>query len=165
MALRSLRQKYYQVPHDLKTLFVNGTSHGIGMLQADPTNQTGYEPMFLHSNIVKWGVRSFMCAGCGSDLTDAVSLSALEDPESSIHIHLKEHSRIFKVEDMEVLGIDPEPLIWKSMEHTACRSVWKNQQICARTREHMEKTFGYQFRVGRFAGILGYEDQVCLYNP
>lgn len=164
MALRSLRQKYYTVPFDLKTLFVNGTSHGIGMLQADPTNQTGYEPMFLHSNVVKWGVRAFMCVGCATDLADAVALSALENPESSINKHLKEHSRIFKVEDMESLGIDPEPLIWKSMEHTACRSVWKNQSICARTREHMEKTFGLQFRVGRIAGILGYEDQVCLSN-
>ena len=164
MALRSLHQEYYTVPHDLKTLFVNGTTHGIGMLQADPNNQTGYEPMFLHSNVVKWGVRAFMCIGCASDPIDAISLSALENPESSIYRHLKEHYRIFKVEDMEPMGIDPEPLIWKSMEHTACRSVWKDNGLCTRTREHMEKTFGHQFRIGRIAGLLGYGDRVCIFN-
>ena len=164
MALRSLRQEYYTVPHDLQTLFVNGTTHGIGMLQADPTNQTGYEPMFLHSNVVKWGVRAFLCVKCASDPIDAVALSALENPDSSIHQHLKEHHRIFKVEDMERLGIDPEPLIWKSMEHTACRSVWKDDGLCARTREHMQKTFGHQFRVGRIDALLGYRDRVCIFN-
>lgn len=152
------------MPFDLKTLFVNGTTHGIGMLQADPTNQTGYEPMFLHSNIVKWGIRAFLCVGCASDPVDAITLSALEYPESSINKPLKEHSRIFKIEDMNTWGIDPEPLIWKSMEHTACRSVWKNATLCARTREHMEKTFGHEFRVGRIAGLLGCGDQVCINN-
>ena len=64
MALRSLGQDSYLVPHELKTMFVNGTAHGIGMLQADPTNQNGYEPMFLHSNVVKWGIRDFYCVKC-----------------------------------------------------------------------------------------------------
>lgn len=163
MALRALRENYYTVPHELKTLFVNGTTHGIGMLQADPSNQTGYEPMFLHSNVVKWGIRSFMCTRCDSKSADSVALSVLENPESSIHQHLKEHHRIFKQADLEPMGIDPEPLIWRSMEHTACRSVWKEEGLCNRTREHMERTFGHQFRVGRIAGLLGYQN-VCIFN-
>ena len=162
MALRSMGQNYYLVPHDLKTMFVNGTSHGIGMLQADPTNQTGYEPMFLHSNVVKWGIRDFYCTGCSSDPVDAVAASAFEKSESSINLHLKEHYRIFKVGDMKSLNIDPEPLIWKSMEHTACRSVWKDDGLCSRTREHMEKTFGHKFRVGLIDGLLGNVDRVCV---
>ncbi len=164
MALRALRQEFYTVPHSLKTLFVSGTSHGIGMLQADPTNQMDYEPMFLHSNVIKWGIRSFMCLGCTSGTDDSASLSVLEYPESSIHKHLKEHSRIFKLEDLEPMGIDPEPLIWRSMEHTACRSVWKEAGLCDRTRVHMEKTFGHQFRVRRIAGLLGHQDRICIIN-
>lgn len=163
MALRALRQDYSIVPHELKTLFVKGTTHGIGMLQADPTNQTGYEPMFLHSNVIKWGIRSFMCTGCASETADSVALSVLEYPQSPIYKHLKEHHRIFNQADLEPLGIDPEPLIWRSMEHTACRSVWKDEGLCNRTREHMEQTFGHQFRVGRLAGLLGYQDP-CIVN-
>lgn len=162
MALRSLGQEYYVVPHDLKTMFVNGTAHGIGMLQADPTNQTGYEPMFLHSNVVKWGIRAFYCVGCSSGSIDAVSASAFENADSSIHVHLKEHHRIFKVEDMKPMGIDPEPMIWRSMEHTACRSVWKEEGLCKRTREHMEKTFGSKFSMGMIDGLLGYVDRMCI---
>ena len=164
VALRSLRQEFYTVPHDLKTLFVNGTTHGIGMLQADPTDQAKYEPMFLHSNIVKWGIRAFFCIGCASDDSDTVTISALERLESPINLHLKEHHRIFKEEDMKLLGIDPEPLIWKSMEFTACQSVWKDASLCERTREHMEKTFGTRFQVGRIADLLGYSDRVCAMN-
>lgn len=162
MALRSLGQDYYLVPHELKTMFVNGTAHGIGMLQADPTNQTGYEPMFLHSNVVKWGIRAFYCVKCSSNPIDGVASSAFENVDSSINLHLKEHSRIFKIKDMESMGIDPEPLIWRSMEHTACRSVWKDDGLCARTRDHMEKTFGNRFRIGLVDGLLGYVDRVCI---
>lgn len=162
MALRSLGQEYYLVPHDLKTMFVNGTSHGIGMLQADPTNQTAYEPMFLHSNVVKWGIRNFYCNECSSDPIDAVAASAIEKESSSINLHLREHYRIFKVGDMQSMNIDPEPLIWKSMEHTACRSVWKDDGLCDRTRDHMEKTFGHKFRLGLIDGLLGNIDRVCI---
>ena len=161
IALRSLRQDYHMVPHTLKTLFVNGTSHGIGMLQADPTNDTAYEPMFLHSNIIKWSIREFMCLGCSSDSSDPVALSAIENPESAINRHLKEHRRIFKIEDMQAMSIDPEPLIWKSLEHTACRSVWRSRGLCHRARQHMTQTFGYQFRRGWFASFLGPEEQMC----
>ncbi|KAL9615374.1 MAG: hypothetical protein Q9167_000202 [Letrouitia subvulpina] len=109
VALRSLRQNYSMVPHPLKTLFVNGTSHGIGMLQADPANQIKYEPMFLHSNIIKWSIHEFMCVNCSSSSSDPVALSAIENPESAINPHLKDHHRIFKTEDMQSMAIDPEP--------------------------------------------------------
>ncbi len=145
--------------------FADGTFRGIGMLQADPTNQTGYEPMFLHSNVIKWGIRDFLCVKCTPHPGDKAELSALENQDSSINAHLKEHRRIFKTEDMKELGIDPEPLMWKSMEHTACRSVWKEENLCARTREHMTKTFGYKFQTGRIASILGFRESVCIMDP
>lgn len=150
------------IPHELKTLFVNGTSHGIGMLQADPSNQKDYEPMFLHSNIIKWSPREFLCTNCASDKEDPVASSLLENKDSSINRHLKEHRRIFKMEDMRKLNIDPEPLIWKSMEHNACKGVWRDGKLCARVREHMSGAFGYEFRSGRFFSLFGYGDQVCI---
>ena len=165
MALQALHDDFYLVPHKLRTMFVAGTVHGIGMLQADPTNQTGYEPMFLHSNVIKWGIRDFLCVKCPSSSEDKVEVSALEKEDSSINSHLKEHRRIFKTEDIKELGIDPEPLMWKSMEHTACRSVWKDQDLCARTREHMTKTFGYKFQTGRVANMLGFRESVCIQDP
>ncbi|KAL8735305.1 MAG: hypothetical protein Q9166_000850 [cf. Caloplaca sp. 2 TL-2023] len=162
LALRSLRQDFYIVPHKLMTLFVNGTSHGIGMLQADPTKSAAYEPMFLHSNIIKWSIRGFFCSGCTNDEDDPVELSAWEDPESSINPHLKEHRRIFPLHDMKSMNIDPEPLIWKSFEHVACRSVWQSPDLCNRTREHMEQTFGYEFKRSGKSPILGGGDQISL---
>ena len=165
MALQALHEDFYLVPHTLETMFVDGTVHGIGMLQADPSNQTGYEPMFLHSNVIKWGIRDFLCVKCPPSLESKVQLSALEKDDSSIHSHLKEHRRIFKKEDTKKLGIDPEPLMWKSMEHTACRSVWRNQDLCASTREHMTQTFGYKFETGRIANLLGFRESVCIISP
>ena len=150
------------ISHGLKTLFVNGTVEGIGMLQADPSNQKDYEPMFLHSNIIKWSPREFLCMGCSSDKHEPVEHSFLEREDSSINRHLKEHRRIFNIEDMRKLNIDPEPLIWKSMEHNACKSVWKNGDLCARVREHMSKAFGYEFRSGRMFSLFGHGDQVCI---
>lgn len=160
IALRSLRQDYYMVPHKLKTLFINGTNDGVGMLQADPTNPTAYEPMFLHSNIIKWSVRGFLCVDCAHDPVDPVLVSALENPKSPIHPHLKDHRRIFSLDDMRAMNIDPEPSIWRSFEHVACRSFWQNESLCNRTREHMEETFGFQFRRDGFSP--GDEEQICL---
>ncbi|KAL8736345.1 MAG: hypothetical protein Q9181_002473 [Wetmoreana brouardii] len=162
IALRSLRQEYYMVPHKLKTLFINGTSDGVGMLQADPTKPASYVPMFLHSNMVKWSIRGFLCLGCANDTVDPVKTSALENPKSNINLHLTEHHRIFKLEDMKAMGIDPEPLIWKSFEHVACRSVWQSEGLCNRTKVHMEQTFGYQFRKSWVSSIVGGGDQICI---
>lgn len=161
-ALRSLRQSYHMMDTgELKTLFVDGTSQGIGMLQADPSNLTNYQPMFMHSNIVKWSVREFFCVGCASDAEEPISMSLLENPDSSINAHLKEHRRIFNVHDMEGWGIDPEPMMWRVMEQTACRSVWKNRKLCRRVRKHMEKAFGVTFRTGRMINSRGHGSQAC----
>ncbi|KAL8701268.1 MAG: hypothetical protein Q9224_000581 [Gallowayella concinna] len=164
LALQSLRENFYMVPHQLKTLFVNGTHHGIGMLQADPTKTAGYEPMFLHSNIIKWSIRRFFCSGCADDEEDPVALSAWEDPKSSIHPHLTKHHRIFPLEDMKSMQIDPEPLIWKSFEHVACRSVWQHAELCNRTRDHMEQTFAYEFPRSGVSPIVGGGDQICRWT-
>ena len=162
IALQSLRQNFYMVPHKLVTLFVNGSSDGIGMLQADPTKEAAYEPMFLHSNIIKWSIRGFFCSGCADDKEDPVALSAWENPESSINPHLKQHRRIFSMEHMRSMNIDPEPLIWKSFEHVACRGVWQRPDLCNRTREHMEQTFGYEFHRNGVSPIVGGGgDQIC----
>ncbi|KAL8719131.1 MAG: hypothetical protein Q9225_003820 [Loekoesia sp. 1 TL-2023] len=158
IALRSLRQDYYMVPHKLKTLFINGTNEGIGMLQADPTNPTAYVPMFLHSNIIKWSIRGFLCKGCADEAVDPVAVSALENPKSPINPHLREHRRIFSLQDMRAMDIDPEPSIWRSFEHVACRSFWQSELLCNRTREHMEQTFGFQFQ----SPLGGGEEQICL---
>ena len=165
VALQALHEEFYLVPHKLKTMFVDGTAHGIGMLQADPTNQTGYEPMFLHSNVIKWGIRDFLCVKCSPGTEEKAKVTAVEDKGSSINSHLREHRRIFKTEDTRELGIDPEPLMWKSMEHTACRSVWREDDLCARTRQHMDKTFGYRFETGRIAKLLGFRESVCILDP
>lgn len=163
IALRAMKEDFFMVPHQLRTLFVNGTTVGIGMLQADPTNPIEYAPMFLHSNMIKWSIRNFMCIGCSFDQEDPVPMSFLEKPDSPINTHLKQHSRIFKQEEMNFMGIDPEPLIWKSMEHTACRSVWKDDGLCRRTRLHMSETFGHRFEPpGVMARLLGYGDRICI---
>ena len=163
IALRAMNEDFYMVPHQLRTLFVNGTTVGVGMLQADPTNLNTYSPMFLHSNMIKWSIRNFLCIGCALHQEDPVPMSFLEKPDSPINTHLKEHSRIFKLEEMHFMGIDPEPLIWKSMEHTACRSVWKDDGLCSRTRVHMAETFGNRFESpGMTARLLGYGDRVCV---
>ena len=158
-----MKDDYHTVPHPPRTLFVNGTEVGIGMLQADPTDDKIYSPMFLHSNVIKWSIRNFLCIGCQSDPEDPVPLSFLEKPDAPINTHLKEHWRIFKQEEMNYMGIDPEPLIWKSMEHTACRSVWKDEGLCTRTRLHMTETFGYRFEPpSALASIIGYGGRVCI---
>ncbi|KAL8872358.1 MAG: hypothetical protein Q9174_002000 [Haloplaca sp. 1 TL-2023] len=158
IALRALQQDFYMVPHKLKTLFVNGTGHGVGMLQADPTKTADYEPMFLHSNMIKWSIRGFLCVDCTNDAVNPIEKSALEDADSSINRHLHEHQRIFNLPDMEEMNIDPEPLIWRSFEHIACRGVWQNEGLCNRTRTHMEQTFGYEFQ----KSLPGGEDRICV---
>ncbi|KAL9601776.1 MAG: hypothetical protein Q9219_002266 [cf. Caloplaca sp. 3 TL-2023] len=162
IALRSLRQEYYMVPHKLRTLFINGTDDGIGMLQADPTNPTAYEPMFLHSNIIKWSVRGFLCIGCANEAIDPIAISALENSHSPIHRHLEDHRRIFSQDAMRAMNIDPEPLIWRSFEHVACRSFWQSEGLCNRTREHMERTFGFEFQKAWGSPIIGGGEQICL---
>ncbi|KAL9122736.1 MAG: hypothetical protein Q9187_000717 [Circinaria calcarea] len=165
MALKAYREPYYQVPHDIITAFVYGTTHGVGMVQSNPANDTSAEPLFLHSNIVKWSVEEFLCLGCPPSTNKASSTSALENTGSPIHSHLKEGKRIFATESFKEAGMDPEPLLWKCMEYSACRSVWGSSQLCKQTRDYMTKTFRYQFKPSRTASMIGYGDRVCVVDP
>ena len=157
IALKAYGEEYYSVPHGIQTIFVNGTIQGIAMVQSDPTNETFADPLFLHSNIVKWSVSEFLCVGCSTDAATVGRPSALENPQSPIQSHLKDGKRIFSMPQFEEKGIDPEPKLWKCMERTACRTVWGNAQLCTQTREHMSKVFGFRFN------NLG--DKVCVVDP
>lgn len=41
---------------------------------------------------------------------------------SSIGAYLTDHRRILSIDDMELMLIDPGPMIWKGLAHRACRS-------------------------------------------
>lgn len=157
MALKAYKEPYHQVPHSIHTIFVNGTTLGVAMVQADPTNETFADPLFLHSNIVKWSVSEFFCVGCSTAPAKIGIPSALEDPRSPIQSHLKDAKRIFSTIQFEEKGLDPEPKIWKCMEHTACRTVWGDAQLCTQTREHMSKVFGFRFN--------SQGNEVCVVDP
>ena len=165
MALEALHEPYYMVPHSLLVTFVNGTSWGEGMLQASPLNETAFELMFMHLNMVKWSVRKLLCIGCASDPLTPVERSALENTELPLAVHLREGTRILSSSNFDTAKIDPEALIWKVLEYNICRTAWRDAGLCARTREHMSKAFGYQFRAGRVATVLGYGDNVCIQDP
>ena len=165
MALRATYEPWAQVAHGIITIFLTETTLGIGMIQSSPLNETIVDPMFLHSNMVKWSMREFSCVGC-DDQPGYSSHYHLEDPHSPINPLLKDGKRIFKVEAMKQFGIDPEPLLWKSIEHTACRStVWGNEQVCQQTRHYMEKTFGFKFQRSEYKSILGTGKEYCLVDP
>ncbi|MCJ1313714.1 hypothetical protein MMC25_007394 [Agyrium rufum] len=166
IALKAFREPYYQVPHDIITMFVDGTLLGIGMVQGDPTNTTANYPLFMHSNIVKWSVREFFCKTCPPRQKGGNTYNSLaENPDSYIYRHLREGKRIFNTNQIKDTGLDPEPVMWKSMEHTACRSVWGTKEICRKTREHMRRTFGTRFQSSWLATFFGYGDRVCIVNP
>ena len=165
MALKAIGEIYHQTPHDIITVFVTGTLLGIGMIQADPTNQTTRRPLFLHSNIVKWSMRDLLCKNC-TGLPGHTPHYHLEDAHSPVNAHLREGKRIFATEQLYENEIDPEPLIWKAVEHTACRSaVWSNDQVCRQARDHMQRTFGYRLQKSRFAAAMGYGKGTCLLDP
>ena len=164
IACKAANQPYYMVPHTIVTVFVTGTLMGIGMVQANPANKTAHEPLFMHSNMVKWSMRDFLCETCKPlpGLEDRISHP--NNPKSPILSHLKEGKRIFATEQLFQGGIDPEPLMWKSLEYTACRSVWGNEEVCRNARDHMEKTFGYQFMKGGKPN-KDFGNGVCIEGP
>ena len=165
LALKALQEDYYMVPFGLNTMFINGTTTGVAMMQADPANQTGYEPLFLHANIIKWNPREFLCIGCAADNDEPIPASDIERKDSALHALLINHTRIYDYGVPKKLGIDPEPLIWKSMEHNVCKSAWKNDDLCERVRDHMRDAFGYQFRIRPVSRIFreGYDiEEICI---
>lgn len=160
MALKAMQEKYYQVPHGILTLFPSGSSHGIGMLQSDPGNPKRRQPMFMHSNMVKLSAKRILCVGCVDDAGEKI-VSHLENLDSPIVTLLREGRRIFEPKELIEHGVDPEPTIWKALEHTSCRSIWGNTQMCSDARKFMTKAFGFSFERSKSTndGIL------CVVDP
>lgn len=165
MALKALQEPYFQVKHGIITTFVTGTLDGIGMIQANPKNETHHQPMFLHSNIIKWSMRNLACQGC-ADIPGHPHHYHLEDKKSQIHSHLTEGQRIFSMAQMDQMGVDPEPIMWKAVEWTACQSaVWGNDQVCQQVRQYMRKALGYEFKRSKIASAVGNGKQFCMVQP
>ena len=165
MALKAAGDPWHQTPHEIVTVFVTGTLLGIGMIQANPADQTTHKPLFLHSNIIKWSMRDLLCRNC-STLPGHVPHYHLENAHSPVNTLLLEGKRIFATAQMHENGIDPEPLIWKTVEQSACRSaVWGNEQVCRQAREYMQKTFGFRLQKSKLAAAVGYSKGTCLLDP
>ena len=165
MALKATGELYHQISHDIITVFVTGTLLGIGMIQANPKNQVARKPLFLHSNIVKWSMRDLLCKNC-TEIPGHTHHYHLDNPQSPVNVHLSEGRRIFATEQLFENNIDPEPLIWKTVEHTACRSaVWGNDQVCRQARDYMQKTFGFRLQESKLAAAVGYAKGNCLLDP
>ena len=146
MALQAAQEPYLQVQHPVTEALLSGTDRGIGMLQAGPLYNDTIDPFFLHANGIKWSMSEFMCDRCGLPMSHW-GRHHLENPTSPIHGHLVDGRRIFEENVTRSIGVDPEPMLWMSFEHSACRSnTWGNQKACDKTREHMRKTFGFSFK-------------------
>ena len=170
MALKATKERYYQIPHGIVTVFVNGSQLGVGMVQANPANGSSHEPMFMHSNIIKWSMKNFLCKGDCKPLPGQKARFHLEDSKSEINRHLNEGIRIFATQQLFEKGIDPEPIMWKALEHTACRSVMGRPDMCQRARDHMQKTFGFRFEKTKLAKTklaesVGYGEEICVIGP
>ena len=165
MALKALKEPYFLVQHGIVTSFVAGTLNGIGMLQANPQNKAKHEPMFLHSNIIKWSMRNLACRKC-ENIKGHEPHYHLENKNSQIYSHLNEGRRIFSMGQMDETHIDPEPILWKAVEWSACHSrVWGNEQVCQQTRSYMEKALGFEFRTSRIASAVSNGKQICMVEP
>ena len=185
VALKTAREPYHHIPNDILTLFVPGTLLGIGMVQSAPSNDTPEpkalssdvtahvpapahappgDPLFLHSNIVKWSMRNFLCdpEHCAPLFPGSPVILHRVDAGSPIHAHLKDGRRVFSPDALAGLGSDPEPAMWKAFEHTACRSrAWRDATLCNRAREHMRQAFGFKFEQ---QGMIG-SRRTCVMDP
>ncbi|KAI4088511.1 MAG: hypothetical protein LQ344_006025 [Seirophora lacunosa] len=165
-AFRALNANWTLVPHRLQTQrYDDGTGKGMGtgmaMMQADPAHSEGFQPLFLHSNFVKFRVRRLMCAEC---MEDASALSAQDRSEgksvvfkghimdrgSAIRNQMLHGKRVFATKTGDGLNdmgkLDTEKDIWRVMESVACVGAFSEEKICARTRRHLETTFGVESR-------------------
>lgn len=137
------------------------------MVQYDPTPTRETEPprpLFLHCNIVKWGIRRLMCATCLEDPAEqarrndsthpnATFQGRYDNPSERIYDMLRNGKRLLRPPGVEAwnrdqkLGfegwdVDPERDMWMVMERIGCSGVWRDEVVCQRTREHLEGTFG-----------------------
>ncbi|KAK8914862.1 hypothetical protein H634G_02077 [Metarhizium anisopliae BRIP 53293] len=167
-ALKAAQQDYYQVSHEIVTLFVQGTSDGIGMLQPDPTNNAKHMPLFLHTNMIKWGARELLCTeNCDKIKGQGGHPFHMIDERSQIYKHLREGMRIFAVGQLFQGNIDPEPDMWRVVEHNACRTSRASWHMCKNARSHMERTFGFDFTEYREEMNEGgnANTQICIEGP
>lgn len=161
-ASRALNLSFTQVPHRLQTQFLNrgddhGTGSGIAMLQADPWNRTAFQPLFLHSNLIKLSARRLMCLTC-EEFPSALTMEqrrAGQEVRFEGQVQMRDHSthnalnhwkRIFAIKTDEGLNhmgvLDTERDIWRVLERQACVGVWSERRLCQRTRRHLRLTFG-----------------------
>ena len=163
-ALKALKEDYYMSPHGVLTIFLTETATGIGLIRADPRNDKENLPMLLHANWIKWSTRDMNCVACPPiwpkiktyDKNNPPAIppykSFLEDTHSGAdHVRrlsaaLRQSQRVINPDIFQTSGLDPELMLWKAMEYTACRSkAWYDQQQCGQARLHMAKTFGVSF--------------------
>ena len=224
MALKAAGEAYFPVTSEIRTVFLNGTLRGVGMLHDAPpgtfapppsttarlssaaygllSNTPGFStrrpafphassdpapsgdpapgspdttpgaPLFLHANIIKWSMRDLLCdaatcaplpwerpasppaASAAGPLTTAPQHPPTyhrTNPHALAHAFLRADAapnatRIFHPDQLLAAGVDPEPLLWKSVEHAACRSpAWRAPVLCGRVRKHMARVLGVRF--------------------
>ncbi|KHN94872.1 Alpha-mannosyltransferase [Metarhizium album ARSEF 1941] len=165
VACKAAQQPYYQVPHSIVTIFLQGTTDGIGMLQGDPTNRAEHTPLFMHINMIKMSMREVLCSeDCTKSERQGDHPFHMIDENSRINKHLREGRRLYAVAELFEANIDPEPDVWRVLEHTACRTHRGSRHMCKNARDHMERTFGFKFTADGDEGGDG-DARVCIEGP
>ena len=161
LALKASSEEYTYLSHPTRSAFLTNSTYLAAMVQAYPSERdTQFQALFLHSNSIKW------------------SLASLFDPwyvnpwarfwyqwrHGQYHMMRKllntNQRLLWQGEWAKAYGAkaisDPEVEIWRSLEYNACNSqAMGNTFYCARTRGHMQRTFG-----SRFMRVAG-SNQVC----
>lgn len=140
------------------------------MLQADPQNLEIFQPLFLHSNLIKLSARRLMCAIC-KEFQSALT-SQQRRGGNDVHFEgqaqMRGHSswnslnnskRIFAIKSgnsLNYLGVlDTERDIWRVLERQACVGVWSEDQLCQRITEFLKTTFGVREKWRGQQGVCG----------
>ena len=242
MALKAAAESYYPVTSEIRTIFLNGTVHGVAMLHDAPPgtfvpptpsssrtarleaaaygffrNAPGLAhqrpspssasapasssssssgppstiPLFLHANIIKWSMRDLACdaAVCSPLPWERRTLASSPlsmpqhpptyhrtNPQGAAHAFVRADpapnaTRLFHMDQLAKAGVDPEPLLWRSVEHAACRSpAWRAPVLCGRVRKHMARALGMRFVGvpgvrGRGRGSAEWGTGVCVVEP
>jgi alpha 1,2-mannosyltransferase len=182
-ALIATEEPWYQVPQGIHTLWLYDVDlFGLAMLQTDPRSQEPMSPQgwspspfVMHANTCKWSINHFFGRADQEQPVSDQHISEhphrkapyYENEAALAHKSLRDGQRLLKTESYEFLGVDPEILLWKAMEHTACRSkAWGEADTCTRTRNHMVRTFGFGFvkDTGMRAKIYDH-DEFCIVDP
>lgn len=155
LGLRATNEPFYHIRHHVVEVFQEPNSyqdkfHGIAMLQGDPRNESHHNALFLHCNIIKFSLRNFFCDGCRDTYASGddkpVWRGMYEKPGDFVYENLHMGLRLLQKDVFEKDGLDPEPLLFKAMEYTACRSkAWGTEQLCGHVRRYMRRTFGFRF--------------------